>query len=155
MVIFIAIVWLICSIVAIYIDQYRWDGLYKVFIGASILSFFLLGRFIYDPNATTGYAVTIELNDTWTMALLLSFAGGACITGPLAAIHAFQDWLYYDRGININPFRKDSDHEKARIAQRVEYERELKRRGKAAQKKKDQERIQEIKEIRKKYSKKQ
>lgn len=155
MFIFVAIVWLILSIVAIYIDQYRWDGLYKLFIGASILSFFLFGRSIYDPNAPTGYAVTIEINDTWTMALLVSFAGGACITGPIAAIHALQDWLFYDKGINVNPFRKVSDGERERIAQRVENEREAKRRGKEAQRKKDQERIREIRESRKAYSRKQ
>ena len=28
-------VWLIFSIAAIYIDQYRWEGLYKLFIGSS------------------------------------------------------------------------------------------------------------------------
>ena len=114
------------------------------------MAFLYNGWRLYDPNAVTSTAVTIEINDTWTMALLVSFAEGACITGPIAAVHALQDWLFYDKGININPFRKVSNYEKERIAQRVEKERESKRRGKAAQKKKDQERIREIRETRKK-----
>jgi hypothetical protein len=154
MFILIAVIWLILSLVAIHIDQYRWDGLYKVLLGSTILALLFNGWTVYDPYAVTGYAVTIELNPTWNEALLLSFAEGACITGPIAAIHAFQDWLCYDKGININPFRRLSEDEKEYIQSYVERERELKRKAKAAQKKKDQERIQEIRESRKAYSRK-
>ena len=131
MVLFIAITWLVLSIIAICIDQYRWDGLYKFFIGASILSFFLFGRYIYDPSAPISYAVTIELNDTWSAALLVSFVGGVCITGPFAAIHAFLDWLYYDRHININPFQKTSDYMKEsrkRLIDKEKNARQIRRR---------------------------
>lgn len=118
--------WLILSIFAISIDQHRWPGLFKLFFASSVAAFLFNGWTVYDPDATIGYAVTIEQNPTWNAALLLSLEEGACITGPIAAIHAFQDWLRNDRHIHINPFRKADDYEKEARKRLLENEASIK-----------------------------
>ncbi len=92
----ISIVWLIASVVAIYITDrdYHWDGLFKIFIGAAAIAFLFNGWQLYDPNMNHMIA-TIELNPTWTAALALSFGEAICITGPIAAIHSYLQYKKY------------------------------------------------------------
>jgi hypothetical protein len=106
--ILISIIWIVFSITAIAIDDHiaRWNGLYKIFITASIIAMIFNGWQLYDSDQSIIVGI-VELNPSWDRALLLSFLEGICITGPIAAVHALQDYLYYKHKININPFKKE------------------------------------------------
>ncbi len=106
--ILIAVIWIGLSIAAIAIDDRiaRWNGLSKILMITSLIALIYNGWQLYDP-AQTRLNGLIDMNPTFTRALILSILEGICITGPIAAIHALQDWLYYEKHININPFRKE------------------------------------------------
>lgn len=106
--IFVAIAWTTLSLVAIGIDDHiaRWDGLSKVLMISSLIALVFNGRQLFDPTQTEMVGI-VDMNPTWYAALIKSILEGICITGPIAAIHALQDYLYYEHNININPFRKE------------------------------------------------
>ena len=106
--ILVSVVWLGLSIAAIAIDDRiaRWNGLYIIFISFTILALFFNGWQLYDPTQSV-LEGPIDMNPTMSRAIILSMLEGICLTGPIAAIHALQDWLYYEKHININPFRKE------------------------------------------------
>lgn len=106
--ILVAIIWLVLSIAAIAIDDHiaRWNGLSKILMITSLLALIINGWQLFDPTQSTMVGI-IEMNPTWDRALILSILEGICITGPIAAIHALQDYLYYKHNININPFKKE------------------------------------------------
>lgn len=92
----ILIIWAFISAIIIYIcdKDYYWEHLSKVFLGASILALMFNGYLVYNPNLTTQIAI-IELNPTWSSALLLSFVEGLCITGPIALGYIIYETILY------------------------------------------------------------
>ncbi len=104
----IAVVWIALSLIAIGIDDSiaRWDGLSKILLISSLIALIFNGWQLHDPSQSQMIGV-IDINPTWYAAIIKSVLEGICITGPIAAVHALQDWLYYEKHININPFRKE------------------------------------------------
>ena len=87
MVIIITIIWFVLSIWAIYYfdRNYYSEHLFKILITTCILALILNAWQVYDPELNH-MLVTIEINPTWSSALLLAFIEGVCITGPIAGI---------------------------------------------------------------------
>ena len=94
----IIVLWVIASVIIVYIDdkEYRWDGLFKIFIGLTALALVLNGTNFYDPSKTHSIA-TIEINGTITMTLLISFVEAICVLGPISLIHIIHEYITYNK----------------------------------------------------------
>ena len=90
-VIVLIIIAAISAIIIRYVDYfYTWDGLSRKSLIATALAFVINGWMLYDPNKTL-MAVTIDLNPTWQMAMLLSYTEGLMLTVPFTLIHMLKE----------------------------------------------------------------
>lgn len=93
--IIIATIWLIGSLIAIYIAdrKYLWEPLLKILTISTILALIYNGYTVYNPNANNLIGGVIEVNETWNLALFIAIIEGIMITGPIALIYDIH--MYY------------------------------------------------------------
>ena len=99
MIIIAATIWFLLSIYTIYKTDhdYYWDKLFTILITTSIIALLYNGWEFYNPELNRT-AVIIDLNPTYSMSLTISIIEGICITGPIAGIHSFIEYLKERRG---------------------------------------------------------
>lgn len=99
MILIIGIIWIIGSLIAIYITDhnYYWKSMHRLFYILVILALVTNTYIVYNPQLNNIIGGVIETNPTFELALILAATEALCIIGPIAAIHSLIEHIHQEK----------------------------------------------------------
>ncbi len=94
----IGLIWIILSIAAIYIgeQQYVWENFARYLLIITGILLVFNGYLLYDPRIVN-IAVTIDMNPSFQLALIVSMVEALGIVGPMYGIYSYRKYREFKK----------------------------------------------------------